>query len=503
MKPLLPSALRACLIGCLLAVFGTAPALGGTLSFGGYTTDGVQADGSIYFGIGAVDAPGELNLFQNSEVAPRVADYQMLASPPDDTPPSGTCGPFGRGTIVCGVAPAGGEPFYVRGSAGEDHFTEIGCSTARDADNTPCPRVFQVDLGGGNDYVKMWNFSVGLSDERAPGEEQRDWVTGWQAPMHGVTIAGGAGNDAIILAGGPTSGTIDGGPGDDQIFTKGGYSDPGQPVTGPYTIVCGEGHDIVDPGPGDTVGQDCEARYGEEEADDPVVERPEELKGYDIASTCGTARFDFHSVSGQRGAVRKGRRGCVFLVSNRVARQLLRMAYNSEGTMSDAFVKVLRVASEAAEQQHTSSATLEQWILDRLPPPPSAPGIKDVIQYALPDWIRRGQATAARANPLLLIGEAVGLTTIPLSALHRIHQIETRGACVQFTLGVRKGKAYIDSRIVYNPRYFDGRAGTYARVYERFTPRFLNLSCRKNGMVSTKHRRDTARVFRGVATTKS
>jgi len=122
----------------------------------------------------------------------------------------------------------------------------------------------------------------------------------------------------------------------------------------------------------------------------------------------------------------------------------------------------------------------------------------------LPRWIRDAANVAGRANPLTLIGQSVGLLAIPLSTLHRIDQIQTKEACLQFTVGVRSGRAYVDSRVIYNPRYFSSRSGSYARVQTRkngllqdsYPARYLNLSCMENGMVATKPRRDTPEIFR-------
>ncbi|MEW6581628.1 MAG: hypothetical protein AB1416_02555 [Actinomycetota bacterium] len=491
-------------VACLALLAAAAPAHAGTLTPEGFTTAGVAADGGVYMGIGAADGASwrRLGIYQNRDNPVQFTGY---APAPQFQPGLGSCSVDAPGHLDCGVIPTGGEPFHVTGSDRDDDISELACNSAGQPDNTPCPRVFKVRLNGGNDFVKTWNFASSLADTPDPSTGLRPFVATGRAPMHGVEISGGAGNDVIILAGGPTSGRIDGGAGDDQIFTKGGYSEAGELVTGPYTIVCGPGNDVVEPGPNDIVARDCErAVSGGNAEPDPRAE-PEPSGGFDVASTCGTAKFTFYSVSGERGFVRKGRRACVYLVSNRMARQLVKMAYNSKGNVTDAFVEVLGVAARAAKEVDPNSETLEKWIGDRLPHLPSR---WELVEYVVSDFVRDAHATAGRANPLLLVGESAGLLAIPLRTLHRIHQIEAKGACLQFVVGVRDRTAHVDSKIVYNPTHFTGRTGTYARVnrrdrrlgLDRYPAEYLNLSCGRDGMVRVTPRRDTGAVFSGDKT---
>lgn len=490
------------LILCVLASTASA----GTLTPGGYAASPPESSGSIYMGIGPPtdeQSYREIGVFENRMQPVQFAGYSAAPSYEEIGP--GSCAPLSAGTLHCGLIPSGGEPFSIAGSDGDDNFVEIGCNSLRLPDDTPCPRVFKIALGPGNDHMRMWNFSDSLGDEPDPVTGLRPFVAAGRAPMHGVEIDGGSGNDELILMGGPSSGRIDAGAGDDRIFTRGGYTESAEPVNGGYTIVCGPGFDTVQPGPGDTLAADCERLYSDEEPYEEEGAQPEPSSGSDLASTCGTARFDFHNVAGERGAVRKDRRGCVYLVSNRLARELLRIAYDSDGNVSQAFVDVLAIAAKAAKVADPNMEALNAFVGDAIPLPDG----QDIIKRALPGWIQDGLATAERANPLTLLGESVGSLAIPLRTLHRIHQIETKGACLQFVVGVRRGEANVDSRVIYNPRYFSDRSGSYARVHkrkartfaDRYPAKYLNLSCKGNGMVATKPRRDTAAVFRGHRTT--
>ena len=502
-------AVRAAVVAMACLLVAAGPASGGTLSYDGYVADSPAVDGSIYMGIGGSGYYEDLrvvSVFQNSTYPVTLSGYThngaYIATGP------GSCGSGYPGDIECGLAPRGGEPFYVVGSEGSDNFVEIGCGARPAPDGTPCPRVFRVDLRGGNDYMRMWNFSDLLGDEPDPGSGMRPWVAGDRAPMHGVEIAGGDGNDELILMGGPSTGRIDAGAGDDRIFTRGGYSESREPVAGGYEIVCGPGRDVVQPGPGDRIAKDCERiAHTDAELYDDLDPAPEPPKGSDIASTCGTARFDFRTPAGERMGVRMGKRGCVYLVSNRLARELLRVAYNSDGNVSQAFMNVLALAARAAKEVDPNSQALEEFVSSQVP----LPDEMDIIERALPSWIRKGIATAGRANPLQVIGEATGSLAIPLSTLHRISQIEAKDACLQFVVAVRKKRAYVDSRVIYNPLHFADRSGSYARVHRRrngllsdsYPKLNLSLACKSSGMVATKPRRDTGKVFeRGYKTVR-
>jgi hypothetical protein len=496
-------------VGLALALMAPASAGAGTLSHAGYTAGSPEATGSVYMGIGTWGYEPyfrSIGVFQNSTQPVQLADYTAASS--YETIGPGSCGSSEPGKIDCGLAPRGGEPFHITGSEGSDNFVEIGCNAGRQADYTPCERVFKIALGSGDDYMRLWNFSDSLGDER-DDSGMHPWVAAARAPMHGVEIDGGPGRDEIILMGGPSTGRIDAGAGDDRIFTRGGYSVSEEPVDGGYAIVCGPGRDVVQPGPGDTIAKDCEQiAHSDAELypEDGEPQPPEPSRGSDIASTCGVARFDFRTPAGERMGVRKGKRGCVYLVSNRLARQLLSMAYNSDGNVSQAFVEVLAIAARAAKEVDPNSEALEGFITDQIPLPDG----QDIIQRALPGWIRDGIDTAGRANPLTLIGQATGSLAIPLRTLHRIDQIEAKDACLQFAVTVRKGKAKVDSRVIYNPRHFDDPTGAYARVHKRqdglltdsYPKRYLSLSCKDTGMVATKPRRATGKVFeKGYRTT--
>jgi hypothetical protein len=484
-----------------LLAFGALPASAhaGTLTPAGFSTAPSVSNESTYLGIAAHGYEPffpAVNVFQASRDEPLFGGY--AASTLEALGPGSCWANPDEPALECGLTPTAGEPFVITGTDGQDHFTELGCNAGYQPRGTPCPRVFKISLGAGDDYIRMWNFSDSFADERDPVTGLRPWVAAAHAPMHGVEMDMGSGRDTVILMGGPSTGRISMGAGDDSVFTLGGYSESQEPVTGGYVISCGPGFDAIQPGPGDKVANDCEriltSSSAEEESErDPAL-------GSDLASTCGTARFDFRKVGGPLGAVRKGKRGCVYLVSNRFARDLLTMAYNSNKNISQSFVKVLSVAAKAPKDVTTGAQTLEDYMRDRLPLPDG----HDIIVRTLPRWIRDAANVAGRANPLTLIGQSVGLLAIPLTTLHRIDQIQTKEACLQFTVGVRSGRAHVDSRVIYNPRHFSSRSGSYARVQKRtngllqdsYPARYLNLSCMDSGMVATKPRRDTAEIFR-------
>lgn len=488
-------------LGVVLAVMlALAPPAGaGVLSPDGFTTAPHADPETFYLGIhpwGYDPGFPIASAFQSSGADVHFAGY--AAAPDYDALAPGSCysWPDARNKVECGLAPAGGEPFFVVGTDQEDFFREIGCHTG--TEGVPCPRVFKIDLKGGDDVLSMWNFTDTLADERDPQTGQRPFVAASRSPMHGVEIDMGPGDDVVQLVGGPSTGHIEAGAGNDVIDTRGGHSASNEPVTGAWSIACGPGFDTVALKPDDTAASDCE-RVGTDTTPDDEDERTGPA---DVASTCGFARFDFYKVTHERSVVRKNRRGCVYLVSNRFARDLLTMAYNSDRNISQAFVDVLDIARRASEANGSapSAEALEAYVRDVLPIPDG----NDIIHRALPGWIQEGMDAAGRANPLIQIGQAAGSLAIPLRTLHRIHQIETKGACLQFVVGIKRGKPRVDSRVVYNPAHFEDSSGAIARVYQRkdgdFRRRDLNLACGADGRVHTGERRHKKKTFRFVAT---
>lgn len=481
----------------LLAVLPAA-ARAGTLYPEGFSTSPSVAKESTSLGIGGASYGSfpSVDVHQASGDEPYYTGYGAAGSPESVGPGSCWADPD-QPTLDCGLAPAGGEPFVITGTDGEDYFRELSCHSGHRPSGSPCPRVFKISLGAGDDLVRMWNFSDVLGEEADPTTGHRPWVAGLRAPMHGVEIDMGSGRDTVILMGGPSTGRISTGAGDDVIYTLGGYSESNEPVTGGYAISCGPGFDSIQPGPGDKLANDCE-RILKSASDEEEFDRDPAL-GSDMASTCGTARFDFLKVGGAEGAVRKKKQGCVYLVSNRFARDLLTMAYNSDKNISQSFLKVLAVAAKARRDAAGSDA-IEDYIRKALPLPDG----QDIIVRTLPRWVRGAAEVAGRANPLTMIGEGVGLLAVPMGTLHRIDQIVSKEACLQFTVGVKGRRARIDSRVIYNPRFFTDRKGSYARVQKRkkrlfgdsYPARYLNLSCQANGMVATTPRRDTAEIFK-------
>jgi hypothetical protein len=478
-----------------------ATARAGVVTPGGFSTAGQPAKESTYLGIGPWGYEPyfpTVSAHQASGAGVSFGDGYAAAPSYEELAP-GSCFRPQPNQVECGLAPAGGEPFTITGTEGEDVFAEITC-VARDG--APCPRALRIALGAGNDALRFWTFQDSPEGPQDPMTGMHDWVAVLRTPTNGVQISMGAGADTITLMGGPSTGVIDAGAGDDRIFTQGGFSEAHEPVTGGYEIRCGSGWDIVQPGPGDRVGRDCERILAsasipdDDEADAASVPA-------DIAATCGTARFTFHDVTRRPMAVREGKRGCVYLVSNRFARDLLQLAYRSDDDLSAAFVRVLDTARKAARAGGSSPDrdALEAYVRDAM----KIPDGQDVLIRALPWWVQDAVETAGKADPLALIGGAVGSLAIPLNALVRIDQIEQKGACLQFTTGVRHGRFTVESRLIYSPLHYSDPSGSVARVYRpsgEHRRRDLNLACGADGMVHTDVKRDTKRIFASARTTR-
>ncbi len=157
---------------------------------------------------------------------------------------------FTPGDWTCIIAFEPNRPFRITGGDGNDlvdwNCAHAGTPQLLDAwpAGSPCPRRADIALGGGDDELRvgaMWS-------DISPPADHVNYVGA------GITADMGAGDDNLLVAAGPTSGTGMLGAGRDFADTTFG--------TGIWTISCGPGVDVVRAGPDDVVGADCERVNG-------------------------------------------------------------------------------------------------------------------------------------------------------------------------------------------------------------------------------------------------
>lgn len=224
-------------------------------------------------------------------------------------------------------------------------------------------------------------------------------------------------------------------------------------------------------------------------------------KEYDLASTCGTAKVNWLEGDGITVAVRKRKKLCYFLTSNRLANEFLEVAYSSpHESVSQAFLDLLGwgIKVESATDPSVSDY-FEEKINQAV-----EKAQEDFLKSFLPDFVRRAEEQAGKADPLFLIGKLVGSTVPALGALNRIDQIKTKNACAGFLVRFDGERTKVFSQIIYNPKHISDRKRTIAKTLirvkralrpDRVVEKGLNLSCTAAGRVSTYPYRSTDYVF--------
>jgi hypothetical protein len=210
-----------------------------------------------------------------------------------------------------------------------------------------------------------------------------------------------------------------------------------------------------------------------------------------VGTTCGTAAYDWYSVTGERSFVHKGEEACIFLISNPLNRELLRVAIDNNETLTDVFGKYLIAEVKDDVLKGIVRTTLQQSgarLLIRL-----MPQFSNVVRFT-------GIAST--------LGNLAAYQAIPLHALFVINQIETKGACIQVVADVDQGELQVDWALVYNPAYITDKKETVARVYQKkkkllldeYLQRRINLRCGSDGLVHNDNAYNVDQVFSSVLT---
>jgi hypothetical protein len=210
-----------------------------------------------------------------------------------------------------------------------------------------------------------------------------------------------------------------------------------------------------------------------------------------VGATCGRTDFDWYDISLHRTFVRKREKACVFLLSNRVAEELLDRALKSgKENLTDILGAV--IASDLARGV-AARLTVEFYVRRKV----------RELRDAAWNWLARGLPRALLAfnsiNQISQIGRAVTVHAKPLTALTVLNQIKTKNACIQINADIDKKKLKLDWNLVYSPSALKHpkrdveltRAAVRDRVERRFRPDRLQrhdvaLACDKNGDVVRK-----------------
>jgi len=253
-------------------------------------------------------------------------------------------------------------------------------------------------------------------------------------------------------------------------------------------------------------------------------------KALEMASTCGKARFNWYKRDAvSRYFIDKGNQACSIVVSNRLAKLLLKTAFNTPNkSVSQIFGDLLQLS---VQERQIDDPTLQQVIAQKIwdKVNPLYDWQKTLITKVLREWagigvLARASEPAGTLNPIFLLGKAIGMAALPLTIAYDVTNIWNHGACMQFNLVIKKklvdqgngnatwiSKATMDSDVLPNPKFISQHNIAYAlrkKVLSHFRPdtveeKQLNLSCNRLGTVTVGHPRDTNEIFSQARTVKA
>jgi len=173
------------------------------------------------------------------------------------------------------------------------------------------------------------------------------------------------------------------------------------------------------------------------------------VQASDFGFSCGTARFDWHSPTAQATFVKRGEYACVVLLSNKLSRELLDLAFENRWTLSETYARTHARANASSSGGNVASL--------------SADALKLLTKRFFPVAAR----AISTANPLFKATEAFGKAVVePLGGAFVVTQYTQKRACAQFIVDVDSGKLRAKWSIVYNPRVSKTVGETYASVWQ-------------------------------------
>jgi len=212
-----------------------------------------------------------------------------------------------------------------------------------------------------------------------------------------------------------------------------------------------------------------------------------------IGVTCGRSRYDWYANGGGSTSVTKGEEACVFLLSNPVNRELLRVAFANDETLTEVFARYVIANAKDEALQAVMRTTLQQ-------------ASARALIHMMPEFANVVRFT----NLATVAGSLAAYQAVPLFALLVLDQIETKGACIQVIADVDGDTLHADWSLVFNPDHFDDAKATVAGVFEKkdkllqldeFKYRRLNLRCGADGLVYSDDPFQVEQIFSTPVTT--
>jgi hypothetical protein len=188
--------------------------------------------------------------------------------------------------------------------------------------------------------------------------------------------------------------------------------------------------------------------------------------------TCGTARHDFLEVTLAPTALRKTQFGCVILLGNSVAKELVATAFADDSSLTDiAAAYIMRDLEVITLDESAKTA----YTIDVL-------GGRTFAAKLFP----KAASLLRRSSAIFTAGTLAGKLAVPLGGFFVLNQIENDNACVQLLVNVDNGELNVNWSMVYSTTATDDKDLTYAHAYDKKVKNFgfdklvrnnLNMRC--------------------------
>lgn len=202
----------------------------------------------------------------------------------------------------------------------------------------------------------------------------------------------------------------------------------------------------------------------------------------DAGVTCGRNKFGWVSPTLQNLGGAKGKRGCIFLLSNATANGIVDLALSPD---KDNITQVLSEFVSAHLLEIHGEETVD-WMQE---------WADDATVWATKAGVKRAMFRAfnlTRLNAAFTVGRLAGLAGVTYGALWKLNQIRNNDACIQVRVGANStGGTKLSWSLVYSAENLTSaglkddlhEAGVWKKKVIRFAPdravrRSTNLSCR-------------------------
>jgi hypothetical protein len=204
--------------------------------------------------------------------------------------------------------------------------------------------------------------------------------------------------------------------------------------------------------------------------------------GGDLGAACGKAAYRWRAVTGRETTVRKGEGACVFLVGNRLSRQVAKIALQNGVSIGEAFAATL--LSDGVARYGKSGSWAAQELKN---------------QIVIRSIAKSIGAASIRVSQIVLVNQVASIVAVALAGRFIVRQIKDNDACIQVIVDKDGSSHRVDWSMVY--AHSDEKRLTQARVYrkkaqrfgvDRYVPVPVGMTCAPDGTVTVDGRASEA-----------